>query len=311
MAGMVAVGLAFGKAGPVALTSLGLPVAAVVQLLGARAILRGQAVRAALATRLVPAAVVALPVAGWVWAGRPVTVVEVLALWGAGWGAAAALLWSREAIFLRGRVGVPAQQWSRHAGGFVGQSLLLAMMRRAPVIVAGYLAPAPAVATLALSFALADLAGSLAPLLDGPFLRQAAQVERGNLSEVFRQRGRVFAGLVAGPMGLLIAAAPWLAGRLLPLPGGQGALALTAVAAGSLALAYSGFPRKMLVRDGDEGWKLRLLTICVGLELALLALLAGRLGAVAAAGAFALPAMVAAALPTWRAMRRLRTGQSK
>ncbi|QLQ19867.1 MAG: hypothetical protein HZT43_16320 [Exiguobacterium profundum] len=34
-------------------------------------------------------------------------------------------------------------------------------------------------ATLALSFALADLAGSLAPLLDGPFLRQAAQVERG------------------------------------------------------------------------------------------------------------------------------------
>ncbi|QLQ19866.1 MAG: hypothetical protein HZT43_16315 [Exiguobacterium profundum] len=111
-------------------------------------------------------------------------------------------------------------------------------------------------------------------------------------------------------MGLLIAAAPWLAGRLLPLPGGQGALALTAVAAGSLALAYSGFPRKMLVRDGDEGWKLRLLTICVGLELALLALLAGRLGAVAAAGAFAL-AMVAAALPTWRAMRKLRTGQSK
>ncbi|QLQ19868.1 MAG: hypothetical protein HZT43_16325 [Exiguobacterium profundum] len=141
MAGMVAVGLAFGKAGPVALTSLGLPVAAVVQLLGARAILRGQAVRAALATRLVPAAVVALPVAGWVWAGRPVTVVEVLALWGPD-GGGGGLLWSREAIFLRGRVGVPAQQWSRHAGGFVGQSLLLAMMRRAPVIVVSYLAPA-------------------------------------------------------------------------------------------------------------------------------------------------------------------------
>lgn len=83
------------------------------------------------------------------------------------------------------------------------------------------------------------------------------------------------------------------------------------MAAGSLALAYSGFPRKMLVRDGDEGWKLRLLAICVGLELALLALLTGRLGAVGAAGAFALPAMVAAALLTWRAMRRLRTGQSK
>lgn len=307
MIGMAGIGLVSVDPWTVMLAALGLPIVAAVQLLSVRAILQGRAAWAVFATRLLPGLVVALLLAAYAAGGRAIEVGHLLLAWGVGWSAAAALLCGFGAGSGRTGATAPAGLRTGHATGFVVQSLMLSAMRRAPVIVAGSLAPAGDVATLVLSFALADLAGSLAAQADGPFLRHAAELAAEGRADdrrrLIRRRRRVFASLVALPVGLLVAGTPWIAGGHAQVAGWPDLLVLAAVATGTTALAYSAFPRKLLVRDRDQGWKLRLLAISTCAELALLVALVPATGAMGASLAFAAVAASAAALLARRATR--------
>lgn len=307
MAGMLAVGWTWGNPWSVVLTALGLPLAAVAHMLAVQAIVQGRPALAALATRMVPVLTVLCILAGLVVLGRSVEPVHLLLAWGAGWVAAATLLWCRGAVVMWHGPTAPAVPQMAHAGGFVIQSLTLAAMRRAPVILSGYLAPPSEVATLVLSFALADFASFLAPLVDGPFLRHAGELaSRGEDREgrrIFTRRNRAFGMLVAIPMAIMVASAPLTLGRWLPDAVWQDLVAVAAVAVGTTMLAFSGFSRKMLVSDMDQGWKLRLLAVWAALEIALLLAAIPLAGATGAATAFAVSATAVAARITFRAAR--------
>lgn len=307
MSGMFGLGYVMGDLRTMMVAALGLPVVAVVQLLTVQAILLGRPVLAAFASRVLPSLFFALVVTGFLTIGRPLAPVDLLLAWGVGWVVGGTWLWfgGVRVAWKRGVTAFAPQL--DHADGFVLQSLSLTTIRRAPVIMSGYLAPAAEVAPLVLSFAFADIVGTLATLINGPFLRQGAHLAaQGDIRQqrlLFVWHTWAFVAFVMLPTAILVGSAIWGTGQLTAEAGRQDPVVLVAVMSGSTALAFSGFHRKMLVRGEDQAWKLHLLVALTAMELVLLLPATLLAGAVGAATAFAVTAIAVATMLMRRAVQ--------